>query len=342
MSSSNTFRAVDAAANRCTEGWRVAEDYARFILDDQHLTTLCKQARHRLVELVDTWAADRCTMRDTPGDIGTSVSTATEFQRENVEDVVVAAMHRVQQSLRSLEEFSKTLSPEVARQIESLRYDSYTIHAALARTSKSRHRLEQVKLCVLIDARESESELANLAEQLLIAGVDMLQLRDKQFDDRILLARAALLRKITHAHDKLLIINDRPDLAKLSGADGVHLGQDDLPVGKARQIVGPTALVGLSTHRIEQAGEAVLLGADYLGVGPTFPSQTKQFDKFPGLDFIVQVAEQIKLPAFTIGGINAGNVSRVVEAGASRVAVSGSVINAADPPGEVKRLLEVL
>src|SRR5581483_6159439 len=109
------------------------------------------------------------------------------------------------------------------------------------------------------------------------------------------------------------IVNDRADLALLAETDGVHIGQADLSVKDARAIVGSKRLVGVSTHTIEQARQAVLDGADYLGVGPVFPSQTKKFDALAGLDFVSQVAREISLPWFAIGGINADNVEAVVE-----------------------------
>ena len=119
--------------------------------------------------------------------------------------------------------------------------------------------------------------------------------------------------------------------AYVAEADGVHLGQDDLPVREARRILGPDALIGVSTHTIEQVRRAVLDGASYLGVGPTFPSRTKDFSAFAGLDFVRQVCAETTLPAFAIGGIDAGNIGRVLAAGAQRVAVSHAVAQAEDP-----------
>ena len=123
----------------------------------------------------------------------------------------------------------------------------------------------------------------------------------------------------------LFILNDRPDLAVLARADGVHLGQEDLAVRDARQIVGPEMLIGVSSHTIEQARQAVLDGANYLGCGPTFPSQTKHFDRFPGLNFLRQVAAEISLPAFAIGGINRENLQQVLSTGIKRIAVGGAL-----------------
>jgi thiamine-phosphate pyrophosphorylase len=126
-------------------------------------------------------------------------------------------------------------------------------------------------------------------------------------------------------------MNDRPDLARLAEADGVHVGQDELPVKEARRIVGPDALIGVSTHNLEQVRQAVLDGASYIGVGPTFPSGTKHFEEFPGLDFVRQATTETSLPAFVIGGVTLENVGTAVAAGARRVAVSQAICKADDP-----------
>ena len=148
--------------------------------------------------------------------------------------------------------------------------------------------------------------------------MDVLQLRDKRLADRELIDRARRLRRLTRGTATLLIINDRPDLAALAQADGVHVGQEELSVKDARSIVGPDVLIGVSTHSIEQARQAVLDGANYLGVGPTFPSGTKQFDHFPGLELLRAVAAEIRLPAFAIGGITRENLDQVKSAGFRR------------------------
>src|SRR5207245_9629252 len=114
------------------------------------------------------------------------------------------------------------------------------------------------------------------------------QLGEKTLGDRARLQRARQVRRWTQQAGTLFIMNDRPDIARLVEADGVHVGQDELPVKEVRRIVGPDALIGVSTHNLEQLRQAVLDGASYIGVGPTFPSGTKQFEDFPGLEFVKQ------------------------------------------------------
>lgn len=333
----NILRILDAAANRAVEGLRVVEDFTRFVLDDGHLTRLLKELRHDLADTINTLPRnDRHAMRDTQQDVGTAISTPTETARTDAVDVCEASCERVKQSLRSLEEFSKVVAPDAAFRFEALRYRWYTLEKALTLTSRSR--LSDVKLCVLIDGTFTTEKM----HQLIDAGVCMIQLRDKSLDDRELFMRAQLLCDIARSLRQdggamcLVIINDRPDIAAAANADGVHLGQEDLPVREARRILGPRKIIGVSTHNIEQARAAVLDGANYLGVGPTFPSTTKAFDAFPGTALLKQVAEEISLPAFAIGGITLENLPEVLATGINRVAVSGA-ISRADEPGEVAR-----
>ncbi len=328
------WRILDAAANRAREAVRVLEDYARFALDDRHLTQRLKTLRHALAAALSRLPATSLqAARDTVADVGTSLSTPSEATRADLAAVLVANGKRLQESLRSLEEYAKLVDPAVAEQCKSLRYHSYTLERSLQTAMRSAGTLEHAQLYVLIDGRESETAFVKLAQELIAAGVHVLQLRDKRLDDRTLLARARRLRELTRDVSTLFIMNDRADLAQLAEADGVHVGQEELSVAEARRIVGPDCLVGLSTHSLEQAQQAVLAGADYIGVGPAFASQTKQFAAFPGLELARAVAAEISLPAFVIGGITLDNLPQVLASGASRVAVAGGIL-AADNPGQ--------
>ena len=337
------MRTLDAAANRAGEGLRVVEDFVRFALDDRHLTQCCKSLRHDLAVAVAKIPVDqRLACRDTPGDVGTHVTTAEEQSRSDGADVAAAALKRSQQALRSLEEFSKVICPELGTRFEQIRYRSYSLERAAHSTVSNRERLRGVRLYVLVNGRGSDEELASLIEAITASGVDAIQLRDKTLSDRELLQRARAARQATAKSGALLIINDRPDLAALSHADGVHVGQDELSVNDARRIVGPRALVGVSTHTIEQARTAVLDGADYLGCGPTFATRTKQVDKLSGVEFLRQVAGEIRLPAFAIGGIDGSNLAKVATTGFTRLAVSSAVTDAEDPALVTRRLRNTL
>lgn len=368
MSSTRIYRVLDASLNRAGEGLRVVEDYTRFVLDDPFLTSQLKTLRHEFATLAATISSDdRHAARDTLADVGTAITTESETSRQSAWDVCAASLKRVEQSLRSIEEFGKTLPVSVGRQAESLRYRVYTLEKALDITRSSRDRLAAATLCVLVDGCSSRNTFAHMIDQLVEAGVGMIQLRDKSLSDRELLERARMLVSLTRhqpsappaVNDRnppspsgggpgrgprqtLAIINDRSDIAAAAHADGVHVGQEDLNVKDTRAIVGPQMLIGVSTHNIEQARAAVLDGANYLGAGPTFPSSTKDFDAFAGLEYLRQVATEIRLPTFAIGGISQQNLGDVLATGITRVAVGAAVTEANNPPSATHKLLDIL
>ena len=357
MANENHLRILDAAANRAAEGLRVVEDYVRFVLDDGHLTRLTKQLRHDLARACSALPTDqRHSVRDTQLDVGTQITTATEAAREDASEVCRISCERVKQSLRSLEEYGKLLDAQFAKRIEALRYTLYTVERSLGITEASRLRLRDTNLCVLIDGQDAPEAFTTLVQQFIDARVGMIQLRDKRLGDAELVERGRIMSELASStrtdnpswnpslqgRGTMVIINDRPDIAALVDADGVHLGQGDMRVKDARTIVGPRKLIGVSTHHIEQSRKAVLDGANYLGAGPTFPSSTKSFDEFSGLNYLKQVAGEIRLPKFAIGGIDATNVEQVLATGIKRIAVSGAVVQAERPGDAVRELLRLI
>jgi thiamine-phosphate pyrophosphorylase len=334
-----TLRIIDAAANRAREGLRVMEDYARFALDDAHLTQRLKECRHLLREALAALPPESLLRsRETEADVGTRISTQSETVRQSPLDVAQAACKRVQEAVRSLEEFGKLWSTTAAAQLERLRYTTYTLEKALLLTDISSHTLAERRLYLLATEAACPQGLGPAVRGALAGGVDIVQLREKEHPERRLIELGRRVREWTRQANALFIMNDRADLAVITEADGVHVGQEELSVKEARRIVGPHRLVGVSTHTIEQARRAVIDGADYIGVGPVFPSSTKAFESLAGLEFVGEVAAQISLPWFAIGGINAENVSLVVEAGAKRIAVSNAILSAADPQAAAREL----
>ena len=343
------LRILDANGNRASEGLRVVEDFARFALNDQHLAALSKQLRHELTSALNVISASsRLAVRDTLGDVGVEISEATELHREGAWHVATASASRVQQALRCLEEYSKPLSVELAMRFEAMRYRMYALQRSLGITVSSTNRLHDMRLYVLLDGALTENDLRKKVTGLLDVGVELFQLRDKTMDDRQLLQRARLVRETIDSHDcdgnlsPLMIINDRPDLAVLAAADGVHVGQEELAVADVRAMIGPERLIGVSTHSMEQARQAVLDGADYLGCGPTFPTVTKEFHHYPGVEFLSQISHEISLPCFAIGGINRQRLPEVLGSGIRRVAVSSALDEAENPFDEAQQLLQLL
>ncbi|MCA9267078.1 MAG: thiamine phosphate synthase, partial [Planctomycetales bacterium] len=338
-SSAALLRIVDAAANRAGEGLRVVEDVVRFALDDAHLTNVCKQIRHELASaLAPLPLADRLRARETTCDVGIAVDSPDEYARRDLAQVLAANFVRVEQALRSLEEVLKVALPGAVRAVEQLRYRTYTLQRVAEITRAASTKLVEAAVYVLLDGRDSQGQFREMAQAIVAAGAAVVQLRDKRLSDAELLARGRVLRDVTRGTPTLFIMNDRPDLAVLADADGVHVGQDELSVHDVRKIIGPERLVGVSTHNIEQARAAVLAGADYLGVGPTFASTTKTFETLAGLEFVRAVAAEIRLPAFAIGGITPDNVGQVVAAGLRRVAVGAAVIESPVPAAVIQEL----
>jgi len=340
---SSLYRILDAAANRAREGLRVLEDYARFGLNDKHIAILLKKARHTISGTLEDIAAETLVKsRDTLGDVGTELSTSQEFARENDNTLLTANLKRAQEAVRSLEEYSKRLECEAAKSFEQLRYQLYTIEKALITTISSQQRLAMRPLYCLLTRSQCRDTSDDALQKIVHSGIDILQIREKQMPDRELLECAIQLRYWTREADVLLIMNDRPDLALLCQADGVHVGQEELPVSPIRQILGPDMLIGVSTHNIEQARQAVLDGADYIGVGPVFPSKTKSFSECVGTEFVEEVADEITLPAYAIGGIDTDNVAQIASAGGKHIAVGHAILNATDAAAVAHRLKQTL
>ncbi|MDY7011375.1 MAG: thiamine phosphate synthase [Planctomycetota bacterium] len=338
------YRILDANFNRAREALRVIEDFARFVLDDADLSSSAKDMRSRLRQSMECFGADAMlATRDTPGDVGTAITSATEADRPDAAAVATAACKRLTESLRTLEEYAKVANPASSGQFESMRYAAYTLEQRLTMRLAGSERFNAVRLYVLLTSRLCRSDPVATAQAAIAGGADCIQVREKEMPDRKLLAHARRLREITRTAGALLIINDRPDIAAIVGADGVHLGQDDLPVAEARRSLGEGgAIVGVSTHNISQARAAVADGADYIGVGPMFPTTTKDAGPIAGVAYLKEIVAEISLPHVAVGGITVGNVGELVAAGARRAAVCSAVIAAADPAAaaaEIKKQL---
>jgi thiamine-phosphate pyrophosphorylase len=339
VSEMDAARVLDANFNRAREASRVLEDYCRFALNDRFLTEQVKELRHELARLSQQLPASlQLAARETLRDVGTSVTASGEYERASPAQVAAVNLKRLQESLRSLEEFGKLFGPDIGRRAEALRYRTYTLEKAVVLGGRARERLAKAKLYVLLTGSQCVAALDWTIEQAALGGTDIVQLREKSIPDGTLIARAREVREWTRKANVLFIVNDRPDIARLVEADGVHLGQEDLPVRDARRVVGPDSLIGVSTHSIEQVRKAILDGADYIGIGPVFPSKTKDFASYPGLDFVRAAAAETSLPAFALGGIGLENLGQVVAAGGQRVAV-GAAIASADDPEQVARLI---
>jgi thiamine-phosphate pyrophosphorylase len=338
----DVLRILDVNANRAREGLRVVEDYARFVLDDEGLCGDLKEIRHELAGALTPLLADAILWRNTPGDVGTLITTDAEQAREDIAHVVTAAGKRVGEALRTIEEYLKTADSLAASKLEQVRYRFYEVEQRVAFTLRPKNRFENVRLYVLIAQTACKTDWYDAAAQAIDGGADCLQLREKELNGAELLARARRFVGLCREHGVMSIINDRPDIAMLSGADGVHVGQDDLPAREVRKLFGSGKILGVSTHNLQQAKQALLDGADYIGVGPFFKSETKPRDFLAGAEYAKQVVKSIRLPAVAIAGITEQNVDEVLATGIKAVAVTAAVVGCHDVRGAAARLKKKL
>ena len=337
------LRILDANFNRAREALRVAEDCGRFALNDPAVTAMAKNLRSDLKELLETMPADEMiTARDTPGDIGTEITSPSEPVRKDLRDVVTAACKRLTESLRTIEEYSKIVTPGQTLMIERMRYDAYTLEQRLVGRLLMTRRMAEIKLYVLVSSRLCKGSFREAVRAIIAGGADAVQLWEKNIPDDEMLALAAEIRELTDETGKIFIVNDRPDVAAIVGADGVHLGQRDLPITEVRHLLRPGAIIGRSSHNIAQARAAVTEGANYVAVGPMFETDTKDAGPIAGPELLAQAVEEIEAPVVPIGGINAENVGQLVAAGAQRVAVCSAVCCADDPQAAAAAIKEQL
>ncbi|MCX6387008.1 MAG: thiamine phosphate synthase [Solirubrobacterales bacterium] len=200
-----------------------------------------------------------------------------------------------------------------------------------ATLQERRERLSSARLYLVCDARPGGGDPEPFLRAALAGGVDIVQLREKNLDECTALGAAEIFRRVCAEYNALFIVNDRPAWARSAGADGVHVGQDDLGVDACRRIAGADRLVGLSTHTPAQVDGAAAAGVDYIGVGPVHATPTKPGRSAVGLALVEHAAGQARLPWFAIGGIGLDEIGSVVDAGAQRVAVVRALTDAEDP-----------
>lgn len=203
--------------------------------------------------------------------------------------------------------------------------------------AQRRERLASARLYLVCDCLPGEHDLAEFLAEAIAGGVDVVQLREKHLEGEMLLEAASVAADACDAYGALFVVNDRPDIAAAVRADGVHVGQQDMPVERVREIVGPDMLVGLSTHAPSEIDAALATAADgspyvdYIGVGPVHATPTKLGRSPVGTELVAYASAHAHVPFFAIGGIDAENIEAVLDAGASRVCVLRAICNAEEP-----------
>ncbi len=344
------LRIIDANANRAREGLRVLEDAARFALQHAALAADCKRLRHDLAQTISQLDAalvpslgslSLLRARDTSTDVLTSTTTTTEHTRDTLASLALTESSRVGEALRVLEETCK-LIPEGAvasAACKQLRYRAYDTSKAIALALAQLAAPWQPRLCVLLtQSLCTHHAWQHIALEAIKGGADCLQLREKTLEAADLFARAkelvALAAPFPHVR---IFINDRIDIALASRAQGVHLGQTDLPAATARELAsraGSSLLIGISTSTLSEALAAHAAGANLCGVGPMFTTTTKHKPTLAGpaaLANYLQHELTRTLPHLAIGGITPSNVQELRAVGCKGIAVSSAVCGAPDP-----------
>ncbi len=318
------YRILDANLDRAREGLRVVEEWCRFGLDSAPLTDQCKQLRHELAR----WHSFKFrTARNTFTDPGTSLTHSHEQQRSSIQAVLQTNFSRVEEALRALEEYGKLYSLVMAAAFKQMRYQVYMLESTLL----FQDRYQKLLRSLLYLVTAPSEHLLTTVEAALKGGLTLVQYREKSADDQVRLHAAQRLCDLCHQYEALFIVNDRVDLALAVDADGVHLGQQDIPIALARNLLGPQRLIGRSTTNLEELEQAVKEGADYIGVGPVYETPTKVGKAAAGLEYVRYAAEHSPVPWFSIGGIDATNLGDVLAVGGQRVAVVRAIMQAEQP-----------
>ncbi|MEM9213486.1 MAG: thiamine phosphate synthase [Cyanobacteria bacterium P01_F01_bin.150] len=317
-------RILDANLDRAREGLRIVEEWCRFGLNQSHLTEQCKELR----QAIALWHTPEIrAARNTPGDPGTELTHAQERSRPSLTHVLQANFCRVQEALRVLEEYGKLYRPEMGDACKQMRYQVYTLESELMGS----HRHQKLLQAQLYLVTSPHDNLLSVVDAALQGGLKLVQYRAKEEDDIIRYSLADKLKHLCHQYDALFIVNDRVDLALAVDADGVHLGQQDLPIAIARQLLGTNRIIGRSTTNPDEMERAIKEGADYIGVGPVYETPTKPGKAAAGLDYVSYAATHATVPWYAIGSVNADNLTDVIGAGADRVAMVRAIMQAENP-----------
>lgn len=340
---------IDANLNRSSEGLRVLEDVARFLLNDAELSQRLRTLRHNLAAETRPLNLELLSHRDSEHDVGHLYSKEKEPPREATSvrgllDLVTANAKRVEESLRVIEELAKL--PELGSKLNSVKFEQvrfalYTLGRELTSKVSRRDKIERMAgLYVILDRQFlAGRDILEIASQTIAGGARVVQLRDKQSKKGELLFVAQKLKELCSQAGVLFIVNDYLDLALAVDADGLHIGQEDLPLHVVRRELAIDKIVGCSVRTVVQATKAQNEGADYIAVGSMFATTTKKEAIVVGVDIVKELKRIASTPLVAVGGINQNNVSEVLVAGADAVAVISAVLGEKDVKAAVRKLV---
>jgi len=312
----------------------VVEEFCRFVLNSSSLTERAKKLRHELSASIGKLDTGRLIAgRDSLGDVGAGKTIEKQLTREDLNDCFTAGCKRLTEALRALTEVIRIDNEPLAAAIEKLRFDAYTLEKDIVIFSDTSAKFKSVRLYIVITSN-LPTEVLSLAYKCAAGGADCIQLRAKDIEDDVLFSLAVEFVKICKDASVVGIINDRADIAVAAGADGVHLGQNDLPVEQARKLQLAPLIIGKSTHSLEQLNAACAEHLTYVGLGPVFATPTKPGADAVGLEYVTGATQELAdtgIAHVAIGGVTTDNVEQVLGAGAECIAVCSAVTHAGDP-----------
>jgi thiamine-phosphate pyrophosphorylase len=347
MSAPPVIRIIDANLNRLAEGLRVLEEAARLILNDAAATQQLKSLRHDLIRGDLPFHLELLQSRDSAQDVGASLEVTGEAREKDLALIMVANSRRAQESLRVLEELAKL--PDISSKLNSekfkqARFELYSLEKTLVSCLVRKDKVKQVfGLYAVLDTQYlgSRSPL-DVAEKIIQAGVKTIQLRDKIMSKKQLLSIARELQILCQERGVLFIINDYLDITLAVKADGLHIGQKDLPVETARQLLPLDTLLGVSAATPEEIKAAEKSGADYIGVGSIYTTSSKNDINVVGLERLRQIRPLTNLPLVAIGGINKSNAEAVLSAGADSICVISAILGALDINLAAREIIRII
>jgi thiamine-phosphate pyrophosphorylase len=342
--SSDILRIIDANINRTGEGLRVLEEFARLSLDNGSLTQQLKDLRHKVLHTGTELQKQLLNARDAAQDVGSAMDVPGEAATKDTSEIIIANARRVQESLRVLEELAK--NPDTGLNSEDYRqgrFQLYTIEKELRGRLTRRDLVKKITgLYVIIDTEWLKGRKPEeLTLQAIMGGAKTIQLRCKTGSKRDFLSSALFLKDICLKKGVPFIINDSLEIALACQADGIHIGQEDLPAKITRQLLPIDMLLGVSARNLEEAKYALADGADYLGVGAVFDTKTKDSAAI-GLKNLKSIKQAVNLPVVAIGGINKENIKSVMQVGAVASAVISAVLGADNVTQAAGELVKII
>jgi thiamine-phosphate pyrophosphorylase len=343
--SEQSLRIIDANLNRIGESLRLLEDLARLLLNDAHLAKQLKALRHELEVRELSAKKQLLQARNAEGDVGINIEAPEQAEGRELTATVMANTRRAQQSLRVIEELAKIpsikLEPE---KFKRARFSLYTIERDLISKILRKDKVERISgLYAVIDTQFLKDRgHVELASEVIEGGARVIQLRDKTTPKKELLPIAHKLKSLCAENNILFIVNDYLDIALAADADGLHLGQEDLPIPVARQLLPIDKIIGCSVTTVDQAIAAQSEGADYIAAGSIYPTKSKEAAEVIGIERLHLIKSEVRLPLVTIGGITQDNVSEVMAAGANSVAVISAILEAESPKEAARQIVDRL